>query len=70
MRAVVQNQRMKKPTPPKRGGARPGAGRPAIDPTDPTVTFSLRLTTSQRAKLESLGGAAWLRERIDKARPA
>ena len=36
------------------------------------MTLSIRLTTAQRAKLETLGGAAWVRERIDnvKACPA
>ncbi len=28
----------------------------------------LRLTPAQRAKLDTLGGADWVRERIDKAR--
>lgn len=50
------------------GGPRPGSGRPAIKPGQETVTVSLRMTQAQRDKLEKLGGAAWLRGRIDKAR--
>lgn len=68
--AVVQNQPMPKtaPTKPTRGGKREGAGRPAIDPAEETVTFSMRMTASQREKLQALGGGAWVRERIDKAK--
>ena len=33
-----------------------------------TVTLSVRLTVAQREKLERLGGAVWLRDRIDKAK--
>lgn len=50
------------------GGKRTGAGRPAIVPGMPTVSYNLRLTEAQRDKLERLGGAQWLRERIDKAK--
>jgi hypothetical protein len=45
-----------------------GQGRPPIKEGEETVTLSIRLTVSQRAKLERLGGAAWLRERIDRAK--
>jgi hypothetical protein len=30
--------------------------------------FHFRMTKAQREKLDRLGGAAWLRERIDKAK--
>ena len=33
-----------------------------------TVTVSLRMTPSQRERLERLGGAKWVRERIDRAK--
>lgn len=33
-----------------------------------TVTVSLRMTPAQREKLERLGGAKWVRERIDRAK--
>ena len=52
----------------QRGGPGRGQGRKPIKAGQDTVTVSLRLTTAQRAKLEALGGAAWVRERIDKAK--
>lgn len=52
----------------KRGGPGRGQGRKPIKEGHETVTVSIRLTTTQRAKLERLGGAAWLRDRIDKAK--
>jgi hypothetical protein len=45
-----------------------GQGRKPIQEGADTVTVSLRMTTSQRDKLQRLGGAAWVRERIDKAK--
>jgi len=51
----------------KRGGPNRNQGRKPISDTDQTVTVSLRLTTSQRAKLASLGGAAWVRQQIEAA---
>ena len=57
-------------TKPQHGGKRRGAGRPAISPGMPTVSYNLRLTEAQRDKLEQLGGAQWLRDRINKARAA
>lgn len=33
------------------------------------VTVGLRMTTEQRSKLQQLGGAAWVREQIDRASP-
>lgn len=32
------------------------------------MTVSLRMTKAQREKLERLGGAKWVRDRIDKAK--
>jgi hypothetical protein len=52
----------------KRGGPGRGQGRKPIKEGQETVTVSIRLTAPQRAKLERLGGAAWLRDRIDKAK--
>lgn len=52
----------------QRGGPREGAGHPPVSKTEETVTVSLRMTVSQRAKLARLGGAEWVRARIDKAR--
>lgn len=55
-------------TPHTRGGPNRGQGRKPIKVGEPTVTLSIRLTEAQRAKLACLGGAAWLRDRIDGAR--
>lgn len=50
-----------------RGGARENAGRPPIEnPRD--KVYQLRLNQDERDKLDALGGAAWLRERIKLAR--
>lgn len=48
-----------------RGGPGRNQGRPPISRTEDTVTVSLRMTTSQREKMATLGGAPWIRERID-----
>lgn len=63
-RRILQNQAMSKPTPVKRP-----RGRPVL-PEDQrhTARVEIRMTEAQRAKLELLGGAEWLRTRIDKAR--
>lgn len=44
-------------------------GRPALPPEQrQTERIEIRMTPKQREKLERLGGAAWVRERIEKAR--
>ena len=44
-------------------------GRPPAAPEDRRAArFELRLTEAQRDKLERLGGAEWLRRRIDAAK--
>lgn len=50
-----------------RGGAGRGQGRKPIKSGEPTVSMTARMTKSQREKLERLGGAQWMRERIDEA---
>lgn len=52
----------------KRGGPGRGQGRPPVKPGEPTVTMCLRMTQAQRDKVERLGGAAWVRDRIDRAK--
>lgn len=52
----------------KRGGAREGAGRKPLDPEGATVPVTIRMTGDQRDKLARLGGAKWVRERIDRAK--
>lgn len=43
-------------------------GRPEVLPEDRLQVVSIRLTEAQKAKLEQLGGSAWLRRKIDAAR--
>ncbi|WP_422085415.1 hypothetical protein [Variovorax sp.] len=43
-------------------------GRPSLDPSQATVPIQIRLTADQRDKLGKLGGAPWVREKIDKAK--
>ena len=52
----------------KRGGPGRGQGRPPVKAGEETITISLRMTLSQREKLERLGGAKWVRDRIDRAK--
>lgn len=52
----------------KKGGPGRGQGRKPVKDGEETVTVSLRMTVPQREKLERLGGAAWVREKIDKAK--
>jgi hypothetical protein len=52
----------------KRGGPGRGQGRPPVQAGEETVTVSLRMTPAQREKLERLGGAKWVRDRIDRAK--
>lgn len=44
-------------------------GRPSLADGLETVPVTIRLTAEQRVKLAALGGAKWVRDRIDKARP-
>lgn len=46
----------------------PKRGRPSIGGDGTSGTFTLRLTGEQRAKLDALGGADWVRAQIDQAR--
>lgn len=45
-----------------------GQGRKPLSEEDQTVTVSLRMTATLREKLTRLGGAAWVREKIAKAK--
>ena len=51
-----------------RGGPGRGQGRKPVKQGEETVTISLRMTTAQRNKLAQLGGADWVRNRIDKTK--
>ncbi|RYF60107.1 MAG: hypothetical protein EOO27_07055 [Comamonadaceae bacterium] len=50
---------------PTRGGAGRGQGRKPISPGQESVTVNVRMSTGQREKLQRLGGAPWVREKID-----
>lgn len=52
----------------KVGGARLGSGRPRIAEGLLTVPVMIKMTEAQREKLRRLGGARWVRDRIDKAK--
>lgn len=52
----------------QRGGPGRGQGRKRVAEGQQTVTVSLRMTEAQRNKLALLGGAEWVRQRIDKAK--
>lgn len=52
----------------KRGGPNRGQGRPPVKAGEETITISLRMTPAQREKLDRLGGAGWVRDRIDRAK--
>jgi hypothetical protein len=45
-----------------------GRGRPALELGAEAVPVTIRMTSTQKEKLARLGGAPWVRERIDKAR--
>lgn len=51
------------------GGARPGAGRkPKVAGAPATAPVTIKLSEAQKEKLQVLGGAPWVRDRIDKAK--
>jgi hypothetical protein len=52
----------------KRGGPGRGQGRKPTPEADALRVGSIRLTQAHWDKLARLGGVAWLRERIEKAR--
>ncbi len=51
-----------------RGGPGRGQGRKALPEGEAMVTTTVKLKSAQREKLTRLGGAPWVRDRIDKAR--
>ena len=50
------------------GGAGRGQGRKPLVPGEKSITVGIRMTNSQRKKMEALGGAPWVRHKIDKAK--
>lgn len=51
-----------------RGGAREGSGRKALPEGEAMVPVTVNLKPAQKEKLQQLGGAPWVREKIDKAK--
>ena len=45
-----------------------GRGRPALQVGAEAIPVTIRMTSRQKDKLARLGGAPWVRERIDKAK--
>lgn len=53
---------------PKHGGAGRGQGRKPLQEGQETVPVTIKMTPGQKEKLRRLGGPAWVRARIDKAK--
>lgn len=51
-----------------RGGPDRGQGRKPLSRGEPTVTVSIKMTATQKAKLAQLGGPDWVRQMINKAK--
>jgi hypothetical protein len=52
----------------KRPPAERGQGRKSLQGGGKSPVLQVRVTTEQKAKVDSLGGAEWVRKMIDKAR--
>lgn len=52
----------------KRPPSERGQGRKSLQESGPTPVLQVRVTAEQKAKAMRLGGAAWVREQIDRAR--
>ena len=52
----------------QRGGPGRGQGRKPLSPEGPMVPVTLKMTEPQKEKLKRLGGAPWVRQKIDKAK--
>lgn len=51
------------------GGARPGSGKkPKVAGAPATSPITIKLTEAQKEKYQRLGGAPWVRDKIDKAK--
>jgi len=51
-----------------RGGPGRGGGRKPLLGDKPLIGVTLKMSEEQREKLKRLGGAPWIREKIDKAK--
>jgi len=52
----------------QRGGQNRSQGRKPLATGQQSVGVTIRMTEAQREKLKRLGGAKWVRDRIDKAK--
>ena len=52
----------------KRGGPRPGSGRKPLPEGEVMIPVMVKMKPAQKEKLQRLGGAPWVRDRIDKAK--
>lgn len=50
------------------GGAGRGQGRKPLPEGEAMIPVTLKMKPAQREKLASLGGAPWVRQKIDKAK--
>ena len=51
-----------------RGGAGRGQGRKPKEHSEAMAPVSIKMTAPQKEKLKRLGGAPWVRDKIDKAK--
>ena len=51
-----------------RGGPGRGQGRKPLVPGETMVVVTMKMLPTQKEKLARLGGAPWVREKIDKAK--
>lgn len=51
-----------------RGGSGRGQGRKPLAQGEAMIPVNIKLLPAQKEKLKRLGGAPWVREKIDKAR--
>lgn len=67
MLGILRDEASAAHQPAGRGGPGRGQGRKPLADGEETVLVSMRMTSSQRAKLAALGGAPWVRSAIDSA---
>lgn len=65
MKGQYRNGEMAESNKKSHGGPGRGQGRKPVNDGEPMVVVPMRMTPSQREKLGRLGGAGWVRDRID-----
>jgi hypothetical protein len=65
MKGRYRNGEMAESNKKRHGGPGRGQGRKPVNDGEPMVVVPMRMTPSQREKLGRLGGAGWVRDRID-----